>query len=478
MELLTHRCQFLVACLDLELATGVPGARWEKFQIEHLNDDSTFRITEKSRQIAFSWLVAAEAIANAVLHSESTIMVSINLDEAHEKVRYARAVYEALRVPTSVRPVPQLVTDNQSALELANGARIISHPSTAPRGKARAHVVLDEFAHVQHDRTIYTAALPVISKGGRLRMGSSPMGATGVFWEVARQELRQYPDYTRARVPWWQCRAFCSGEVGDDVESLSTAERVEKYGNERIKAIFRNMLLDDFQQEYECIYVDESVSYITWEMIRACQDSELVYWHVTDPDDAVEVAHNIKRKIAEGEVEPALVGGMDVGRTRNLTELVFLGIGATRPVRLMVSLDNVKFDVQERCARTLLDILPVETLLIDQNGIGMQLAENLATTTTNARGETFTNATKETWATEAKIQMERKRVSLPCDRDLAYQIHSIKKSVTAAKNNIYDTDRNEKHHADKFWALALALWASREYDDRPQWGSAPGWQRR
>ena len=46
---------------------------------------------------------------------------------------------------------------------------------------------------------------------------------------------------------------------------------------------------------------------------------------------------------------------------------------------------------------------------------------------------------------------------LPVDRDLAYQIHSIKRTVSASRNLIFDTDRNEKHHADAFWAWALAL---------------------
>ena len=52
---------------------------------------------------------------------------------------------------------------------------------------------------------------------------------------------------------------------------------------------------------------------------------------------------------------------------------------------------------------------------------------------------------------------QQKRVPLPVDRDIAYQIHSIKRKVTPAKNVVYDTDANEKHHADKFWSLMLAL---------------------
>ncbi|HUS72937.1 MAG TPA: hypothetical protein VMY06_07695, partial [Sedimentisphaerales bacterium] len=47
----------------------------------------------------------------------------------------------------------------------------------------------------------------------------------------------------------------------------------------------------------------------------------------------------------------------------------------------------------------------------------------------------------------------------------AYQIHSIKKSVTASKNNVYDAERNAKHHADKFWGHALAVYAAMQPDE-------------
>ena len=48
---------------------------------------------------------------------------------------------------------------------------------------------------------------------------------------------------------------------------------------------------------------------------------------------------------------------------------------------------------------------------------------------------------------------------LPADRDLQGQIHSIRKITTAAKHSRFDTGANEKHHADKYWAFALAEYA-------------------
>ena len=184
----TKRASFLIDNLDLPAASGVEGARFEHFQLKHFNDNSIFRVENKSRQIAWSFTVAAEAMADAILSGQSSLFVSINLDEATEKIRYARAVYDSLQIGG----LPKITRDNVLTIELDNGARLISMPSKPPRGKARMNVYLDEFAHAQHDKLIYTAALPVISKGGRLRIGSSPLGASGVFWEVFSEELRQY----------------------------------------------------------------------------------------------------------------------------------------------------------------------------------------------------------------------------------------------------------------------------------------------
>ena len=467
MQLLSERCEFLVECLALPEAAEVDTAQWERFQIAHLNDDSVMRIEDKSRQIAYSFTVAAEAVASAVLEAESTVFVSINLDEAGEKVRYAKRVYENLEVGG----LPAIVTDNVMGLEFDNGARILSLPSRPPRGKAKMHVVLDEFAHVMHDRQIYKAAMPIITRGGRLRIGSSPMGAVGTHWEVSQQELQAYPDFTRVTTPWWEVASFCKA-VPVGAEGMLTVDRVEQFGSDRIQALFLNMLLDDFQQEYECLYVDEAVSFFSWELIKRNQDDTLLCYKTNGTSDIERIVREMKGQIAAGKIESVLAGGVDVGRKRHLSEITLIGMGAKTPVRLMVSLDRVEFDEQERLLRHILNVLPVSAMLIDQNGLGMHLAENLARDTV-AKGVDFTNPSKQLWATGLKIQMERESVPIPADRDLAYQIHSVKKMVTQAKHNVFDTEKNERHHADKFWALALAVYAAEETRDLPTWGPAP-----
>jgi hypothetical protein len=55
-----------------------------------------------------------------------------------------------------------------------------------------------------------------------------------------------------------------------------------------------------------------------------------------------------------------------------------------------------------------------------------------------------------------------KRLTGQVKAALIAQIHSIKKTPTEAGYTRFDTEKNERHHADKFWALALAI---HELDD-------------
>ena len=472
----TERAQFLVDNLNLPKASGIEDAVWEDFQLQHLNDDSIFRIEDKSRQIAWSFLSAMEGVADAVLNVRDSIYSSINHEEAKEKIRYAKSVYENLEIAG----LPKLIIENQLELEFDNGARLTSFPARPVRGRPKANWFGDEFAHVQRDRLIYKGSLPIISKGGRIRMGSSPLGASGLFWEIFTERLNKFPGYTRKTTPWWEVQAFCKNVAlaYKMAPHMPTAERVEMFGKERIKQIFANLLVEDFQQEYECIFVDETTAWITWREIENNQDDELVYLKATatnsDIDECLTAIDKLYQLIEKREVEDVFAVGCDIGRTRDASEFFVVGLGKndTYPLRLMLTLQNCDFDSQMTVLRKLFTILPCIGGEIDRNGNGMQKMEKEYPF--KVRGVNFTNESKKLWATDAKMLCQKLKVPLPNDKDLKYQIHSIKKIISVSKNLIFDTDRNEKHHADKFWAWALALSAARRQwllDDEPAIGS-------
>ena len=100
-------------------------------------------------------------------------------------------------------------------------------------------------------------------------------------------------------------------------------------------------------------------------------------------------------------------------------------------------------------------------LCIDKHGIGMNLAENLRSEfRSRVEGIALIGQTKETLAVDLHIVFENEEIQIPRSRELTSQIHSIKKSATEAGYSRYDTEKNERHHADKFWALSLAVHAA------------------
>ena len=227
----------------------------------------------KSRRTGFSFATALKGLSKALdpgRQKYTKQFVSYNESDALEKIRYAREFYES--IPKWARK--PIITENKTELEFldANGkttSRLISMPCRPPRGKG-GDISLDEFGIFlpNMSKQVYTAALYVISRGGNIEVGSTPLGCVGRFYEICTDK-KKYPAYQRFNVPWWFSTALCK-----DVEravkvahSMNTAERVELFATDTLKEIFNNDVLEDFQQECECMFIDSAESYVTLEEI-------------------------------------------------------------------------------------------------------------------------------------------------------------------------------------------------------------------
>ena len=425
----------------------------ESYQRTFLADRSPYRCVEKARQVGYSWLFSTEALARTHLReSHNSIFVSYNLADSKEKIAYAAQLHEELPLEFQKKKIvdSKLELGFRSNSASKRVSRIISHPSRAPRGK-KGDIYLDELAHYANDREVYKGSTALILRTrGQLTVCSSPLGRRGMFWEIARQEIRPYPIYQRSCVPWWLCTIFCRDVYAASIEApkLSTRERVNKFGKRGIIEQYESMPLEDFQQEFEVSYVDESMSFFPYELILPCTNEEL------------ELAEDFSQVKPQGR----LVAGFDVGRKKDLSELaVFDELDDGRLIcRGLWRYERTKFSVQEGALRQLMSLLPIARLSIDQNGIGMHLTENLAEDFPQVEPETFSGTSKEVWATDFKILLQRRQVTLPRERGLISQIHSIRKRTTTAGRPIFEShDTADKGHADRFWAVALACMKER-----------------
>ena len=429
---------------------GDEPVKFEPYQLAFLSSQSAYRSVEKSRQVGFSWIFAVEALARSHLRDQHTsVFVSYNLADAKEKISYCQQFHEELPLEYQKKRIVD------SKLEIAfqsNGAnrrvsRIISNPSKAPRGK-KGDIYLDELAHCVNDREIYKGSTALIVRSrGQLTLCSSPLGRRGVFWEIARQEVRPYRAYWRQAVPWWLCSIMCKDIVSAarGAPKMATVDRVARFGTKAIQDQFESLLLEDFQQEYECLYSDETLTFFPYDLILPCTDPELVLC-----EDFAEVRATTKGR---------LVAGYDVGRKKDVSVLTIWEEmpGGELVLRYMAVYDRTPFAEQEADLMAMLTILSMARFSIDNTGIGMNLAENLAREFPEVVvREDFTMAAKEVWCTDFKIRLQKKLVRLPRDRDFIAQIHSIKKNVSAGGRVTFDSERDTKGHADKFWSAAIA----------------------
>ena len=356
-------------------------------------------------------------------------------------------------------------------------SRLISIACRPPRGRG-GDIVLDEWAIYPKNmsRTIYTAALPVISRGGCIEGGSSPLGNIGMFCDVWKNE-KDYPYFVRYLVPWWASSALCTN-VAEAVKLapyMETEERVELFGTETLKTIFHSMFLEDFQQEFECIFVDSAQSYITLDLIyantpgmreqdRALELEEGQGESVDNEGIEVKVFKTADDLILGYEPEKhgnLLYLGYDVARTRDAAEIFLIGLLPNGKKISVASIEMLgqKFEYQrEQIRKIMRSGLPIDRGCIDKTGIGMDTTETLQTefTETKLEGVEFNVQSKDVLARDVKEGLEKENFLLQNDNKFHRQIHSIKRIAMPGGAFRYDSERDEMGHADKFWAWALA----------------------
>lgn len=449
-----------------------PPIQFDDYQREFLEDTSRFQIYLKGRQLGFSFVSAARALARSQnLDDYTCIIASYKLDDSKEKIRYAKQLYDSL--PDTYKK--RKLVDNTTSLEFVSksgrestGTRIIAQGKGPIRGKGSNSVldiVLDEFAFFgAYDAPVYTSAVPVLTrvKHGSLTLVSTPLGKAGKFFEIW-DGAKKYKNYKRRIIFWWDFSLLCKDvkKARQEATMMHTLQRVEVFGTDQLHELFNAMDLESFRQEFECAFIDDSSSYFPLEMVYSCvMDDEAQDGHESEQHRLMARSLEELRSKTTGR----LMGGFDVGRRRDASELVSIDdTEAVKILRYMATFKQSDFDLQERELDRYLEIARPIRLCIDETGIGMQLAEGRRK---KFGGQvepiSFTNASKELMAVAVHKEFERGRsgILIPNDRDLITQIVSIKRELTSSGAFRYSAERNQTHHGDKFWALALAVWAA------------------
>jgi phage FluMu gp28-like protein len=209
---------------------------------------------------------------------------------------------------------------------------------------------------------------------------------------------------------------------------------------------------ETFMQEYMCVPADDCSAFLSYDLIASCEESSA----------SLPSSSEFKIEVEKDGRARELYVGVDIGREHDLTVIWILEkLGDVFYTRAIETMQSETFEAQESALYELLKMPQVKRCCIDQTGLGRQFAERARYRfgQYKVEGINFTSAVKEDLAYPVRAAFDSKRIRIPHDAKIRADLRAIKKEITSSGNIRFTADRGANGHADRFWALALALHA-------------------
>lgn len=425
------------------------------YQKRWVLDRSRIKIMEKSRQIGISWASAYALVRRKALAGARYDAWVSSRDEIQARLFLEDCKHFAGTLHTACRDLGvDLISDAKTyVLEFASGVKINSMSSSpdAQAGK-RGDRLLDEFALHKDPRKLYAIAYPGITWGGQLEMVSTHRGSHNFFNELIT-EVREKGNPKKISLH----RVTLEDALKDGfLHRLQSKLAADDERQEMDEGDYFNFIKggcadeESFLQEYMCVPADDASAFLSYEMIAACE-------YERNPERLFDTAD-----FSDLSESKALYAGVDVGRNHDLTVIWVNSYEGERHLcRRLICLKGMSFSRQEEILYLILALPNLRRCCIDASGLGMQLAERAAERFGRYRVESvkFSGPVKEELAYPFRTCFEDLNIRIPADPKLRSDLRAIKKETTASGNIRFSADRSENGHADRFWALALAIHA-------------------
>jgi phage FluMu gp28-like protein len=430
-----------------------PDAIFLPFQSRWIKDTSRIKLMEKSRQIGISWSTAYAADERAAAVDARHDEWVSSRDDIQARLFIEDCKLWAGVMNMAAQDLGEQVVDPEKkisayVLQFASGRRIHSMSSNpdAQAGK-RGSRILDEFALHRDQRKMWAIAYPGITWGGCMEIISTHRGS-GSFFNSLVREVREKGNPKRISLHRVTLQdALDQGFLYKLQQALPADAEQQDMDEAAYFDFVKSGAADDesFDQEYMCIAADDDSKFIEYELITACEYSAGMGW--------------------EREVNDAFTGrlfcGVDIGRKKDLTVLWVLELlGDVLYTRKVIPLERMRKSAQEAVLYPWFD--RCERICIDATGLGIGWTDDAQDKFGEHRveGVTFTGQVKEALAYPLKGAMEDRAVRIPDDKHIRADLRKVQKVTTAAGNIRFVAESTPDGHADRFWALALAIHAA------------------
>lgn len=426
-----------------------PEAIFLPYQARWIADKSRLKLMEKGRQIGLSWSTAYATVSRTAVETARRDQWISSRDEMQ-----ARLFIEDCKLFTGIldlaaQDMGEQVIDAEKkqtaqVLKFLSGRSIYSMSSNADaQAGKRGGRVLDEFALHPDPRKLWSIAYPGLTWGGQMEVISTHRGTHNFFNELVR-EIKEKDNPKKISLHTVTLEdALNDGFLWKLQRSLpADAEQQEMTEAEYFDFVKSGAADEEsFLQEYMCQPADDDAAFLEYDLIASCEYAAQVDW-----------------QRIEGR---QLYAGIDIGRKHDLTVLWIVerlgDVLYTRHVECLKNMskpdqEKVLWQWMQRCVRT----------CIDATGLGIGWTDDAQAQFGEyaVEGITFTPKVKEALAYPVRSKMEERALRIPYEKHIRADLRSITKQVTAAGNIRFTAERTPDGHADRFWALALAVEAA------------------
>ncbi|GHT90048.1 hypothetical protein AGMMS49545_02260 [Betaproteobacteria bacterium] len=422
------------------------------YQSAWIKDESILKLMEKGRQIGLSWATAYEADERTAASGARHDQWVSSRDEIQSRLFLEDCKLWAGIMHKAARDLGEIVLDEHKkisahVLEFASGKRIYSMSSNpdAQAGK-RGGRILDEFALHPDPRKLWSIAYPGVTWGGQMEIISTHRGSKNFFNDLVREvkEGGNPKNLSLHRVTLED--ALSQGFLYKLQQMLPADDKRQAMDEAEYFDFVRAGCADEesFLQEYMCVPGDDDAAFLEYDLISSAEYGQGEDWQTCQTSQG-----------------GRFYAGVDIGRKKDLTVLwVVERLGDVLYTRHIETLEKMRKSEQEKILYPW--FARCDRVCIDETGLGIGWTDDAQDKfgSFHIEGVTFTPAVKEVLAYPIRSMMEDRRLRIPADKTIRADLRQVMKQTTAAGNIRFTAERTPDGHADRFWALGLAIHAA------------------
>jgi phage FluMu gp28-like protein len=398
-----------------------------KYQKELINQfkDNQFIAARWARQTGKSHTISALLLHYALMNR------NVNIGVVGPSWRQTKLIIKHINSFLTKLPKSEYKKPQKTAVALTNGSSIEAYPNNPEtiRGPKLHIVYADEFNFIPNDEELYDAMLFTLgTTNGKFICTSTPWHTDSIFYKIFHNPT--YADYAKTHVTWQQ--------------ALEPEGPLKQQILNRIK---RQLEGDPcrWKREMEAEWAENENVWLPQALITDCIDHTLEYaaFEETQGGD--------------------FYAGLDLGKHQDHSVLAIIKAeNNTLKLKHMHRFPlNTPYASVIGYAKTINDRWQkIHKILTDSSGVGDYITEDMTNTgLANTEGTKFTQQTKQEMAQHLKQAMTEKRLRIPYDSQLIAELNTERYELT--KDGKTRFNHPPGTHDDRFWALALAAYATR-----------------